>query len=185
MDKIVNIINSEIFVNICGFFSALGTMGAVIVSLYVLFKQNKIDAKMTSATIDMVPFECTRKNLHISGYSVTICNLSSSQNIYLKQGLYLRTNVTDEKNNKLLLFIILPEIIKIFPFKNIIGPGEEYTFFLSEKQIKTALSRTKSKNLKFYFVDKFNRKYNIAIKRTELEKRLDYIAKNGDKIVAL
>lgn len=185
MENIVNVISSNIFANLCQLFSDIGTVGAVIVSLIVIFKQNRINAKITSATEDMIPFNSDRKNIYVSGYSVTIFNLSNNQNIHLKQGLYLKTNKPDESGNNLLLFIILPEIMKTFPFKDVLGPDKEYTFFLSEKKIKTVLDRTNSNKIRFYFVDKFNKKYNALVKKDDLEKRLSYIDKNGDKIISL
>lgn len=182
MKYIVEFIESDLFANLCQLFSALGTVGAVIVSLYIIFKQNKIKVKLTATTIDLLS---ERINKYISGFSVTICNLSSTQNIFLKQSLYMKKDKKDEKGNDLLLFVPVPKIIELFPFKSVISPGEEYTFFLAKKQIKCALEESKSKLLKFYFMDKFNKKYSIKVKRSDLEKRLKYIEENKNKIIEL
>ena len=46
-NNILNFISSSLFANICTFLSAIGTLGAVIVSLHLSRKNEKIKYKIT------------------------------------------------------------------------------------------------------------------------------------------
>ena len=180
MECLIKIINSATFVNVCQFFSALGTMGAVIISLYVLLRGSKVKTIITSST-----FENCYQDKSISGYSATILNASHDKNIYLKQGLFVLAEKKDEKGNDRMMLLPIIELIKLFPHKSVLGPGEDYTFFISEKHMKSILKYTQKKNIAFYFIDKFNKKYAFKIKRNDLEKKLEFIEKNRKKIISL
>lgn len=185
MECLIKIINSATFVNVCQFFSALGTMGAVIISLYALLRESKVKTIITSSTLEMFsPNDCYQDK-SISGYSATILNASHDKNIYLKQGLFVLAEKKDEKGNNRMMLLPIIELIKLFPHKPILGPGEDYTFFISEKHMKSILKYTKKKNIAFYFIDKFNKKYAFKIKRNDLEKKLEFIEKNRKEIISL
>lgn len=179
-----DIIESDIFANLCQFFSALGTVGAVIFSLVLTFIQNKVKVKISFANCNMIPTSL-RNDMCISGYSVTIYNCSNEKNIYLKQGLYMFKDKTKKEKKDLLLLIPVPELGKEFVAPKVLGPGEEFMFFISEKQIKAILEANSSKKIKFYFMDKANKKYKFKIKREEFIKELKFIEENGNKILSL
>lgn len=178
------IIESNAFANLCQFFSAIGTVGAVIFSLVLTFIQNKVKVKISSGNCNMISTSL-KSDKSISGYSVTIYNCSNERNIYLKQGLYMHKNKLKNKKNDLLLLIPLRELGNSFVAPKVLGPGEDFMFFLDEKQINAILKGNSSKKIKFYFMDKANKKYKFKIKRSEFEKELEFIEKNRNKILSL
>lgn len=179
-----NFLESTLFANLCQFFSALGTIGAVIFSLILTSIQNKVKVKISFSNCNMISTN-SKNNMSISGYSVTIYNCSNEKNIYLKQGLYMFKDKDKKDKNNLLLLIPPAELGENFIAPKVLGPGEEFMFFIIEKQIKTILESNSHKKIKFYFLDKANRKYKFKIKREEFIKELEFIEKNRDNILPL
>lgn len=178
------IIESNLFANLCQFFSALGTVGAVIVSLVLTFLQNRVKVKISFNNCNMIPTSL-KNNIYISGYSVTIYNCSNEKNIYLKQGLYMIKEKKSKKESNSQLLIPLAELGESFIAPKVLGPGEEFMFFISEKQINGILESSSKEKIKFYFMDKANKKYKFKIPRKEFIKQLNVINKNKDKILPL
>lgn len=184
MEELKEFISSNFFANICQLFSAIGTVGAVILSLLILIIQKKVKVFITTSTLEMFSPTEIRSGFNISGYSATICNKSSEKNIYLKQGLYIKMSKPDEKGNSIMMLLPIIELRSLFPHKDILGPGEDYTFFISEKHIRSIIKNNCHSTIKCYFMDKFNRKYNFKIKKKDLEKKLKYIEENNDEILS-
>ena len=175
-------ISSDLFANLCQFFSAVGTVAAVVVSLYLSCIKTRIKFRTSGDTIDIINPNGVKLEKKISGYCVKIVNCSDERNIYLKQGLYY---IPDSLKKKKGFAIILPivELNHFFPIQKDLGPGDEFEFFLSKTQIMTILDDCKKKQIKLFFVDKYNRKYYVKVERSQLKKRLDYLEKNKKEIL--
>lgn len=179
----VDFISSDLFANLCQFFSALGTVAAVGVSLCLSFSKTKIKVMITCDNVDILNPNGFKAGNNVSGYGIRIVNCSDERNIYLKQGLYF---VSDSSKSKKMISLLIPivELNHIFPIQKNLGPGDDFEFFISETHINSILSVCKKKYIKFYFMDKYNRKYYIKIKKDNLQKRLDYIKKNRKYILS-
>lgn len=177
MEGILNFISSDFFANLCQFFSAFGTVSAVVVSLWLSIKKDKIKYSIRAHTIDVVSVKGFESGNNICGYCISLVNCSDEKNIYLRQGLRF---LSDDFKKTKTINVIAPviELNDTFPIEKNLGPGEEFEFFICEKQINSILRDSKKKRIKFYFVDKYNRKYSIFVRRTELEKRQEYLIKN-------
>ena len=165
--EILDFLSGTLFSNLCSAFSAIGTVGAVIISLYLIFREKNIKYKVTGNIIGITNYPTMGKI--ISGYGVTIINLSYNKNIMLKQSLYVKQS--KKQNLALLVNLKLPEK---FITPKILGPSEDFTFFIDEKQIKYILENVTNKKITIFFYDKENKKYKIKINREDLE---DVIAK--------
>lgn len=165
-----NFLEGQLFANICNAFSALGTVGAVIISLYLIFRENNVKYKMSGSITGITNYPYPGNNT--SGYGVNIVNLSYNKNIMLKQSLYVKQN--KERALLLLLNLKLPEI---FITPSVLGPGEDFTFFIEKKQIEYILKNVPYKKIELYYLDKCNKKYSIKVKREDLKIILE---KNGN-----
>ncbi len=115
----------QLFANICSAFSAIGTVGAVIISLYLILRENSVKYKVTGNQVRITNYPAM-KNI-ISGYGINIVNLSYNKNIMLKQSLFVKQN--KNVNLSLLLNLELPDS---FITPKILGPGEDFTFLIEE-----------------------------------------------------
>ena len=185
MEEVKEFISSNLFANICQFFSAIGTVGAVVVSLLIVIIQKKVKVFITTSTLEMFSPGNIGSGFDVSGYSATICNGSNEKNIYLKQGLYVKMPKKDKNKNSVMMLLPIIELRSLFPHKDILGPGEDYTFFISEKHIRSIIKNNNKTYIECYFMDKFNRKYKFKIKRKDLEKKLKYIEENRDEVLSL
>lgn len=178
----VDFISSDLFANLCQFFSAVGTVAAVVVSLCLSFSKTKIKVMITCDNVDVLNPDGFKAGNNASGYGIRIVNCSDERNIYLKQGLYFISDLSKSKKTTSLLLPII-ELNHIFPIQKNLGPGDDFEFFISETHINSILSVCKKKYIKFYFMDKYNRKYFVKVKRSALEKRLEYLKKNEKYIL--
>ena len=164
----LNFLEGQLFANICSAFSAVGTVGAVIVSLYLIFRENRVKYKITSNTITILN---PLTNEHVaSGYGVNIVNLSFNKNIMLNQSIAVKC-----PHNKLLLLLVNLKLPKEFITPKVLSPGEDFTFLIEKIQIKEILEKVKYKKITLFFRDKSNMKYKIKIKRKDLEAYLNKI----------
>lgn len=163
----LNFFEGQLFANICSAFSAIGTVGAVIISLYLIFRENRVKYKMTGNTVTLLN-PITNENV-TSGYGINIVNLSFNKNIMLNQSIAVKCS-----NNKLLLLLVNLKLPKEFITPKILAPGEDFTFLIEKVQIKEILEKVKYKKITIFFRDKSNIKYKIKIKRKVLE---DYLNK--------
>lgn len=69
----------QLFANICSAFSAIGTVGAVIISLYLILRENSVKYKVTGNQVGVTNYPAM-KNI-ILGYGINIVNLSYNKNI--------------------------------------------------------------------------------------------------------
>lgn len=157
-------------------------MSAVIISLYLSFIKTRIKFNVISENIDVVSPNGIKSEKRICGYCVKIINCSDERNIYLKQGLYYVPDLL-EKKKKVAIIVPIVEFNHIFPIQKNLAPGDEFEFFLSKTHITTILADCKRKKIKFYFVDKYNRKYYVKVERSKLEKRLVYMKKHEKDIL--
>ena len=151
----------NLFANICSAFSAIGTVGAVIISLYLIFRENKVKYKVKTNTVTIMN---PANDKYIQGYGINIVNLSYNKNLMLNQSIVVKC----PKNKELVLLVDL-KLPKEFITPKILSPGEDFTFFIEKEQIEEILKRIKSKKIIIYFRDKANIKYKTKIKRKELE----------------
>ena len=100
----------------------------------------------------------------INGYGVNIVNLSYNKNIMLKQSLFVKQN----KQNNIVLLVDL-KLPSSFITPNILGPGEDFTFFIDTKKIKYILENVKHKKIKIFYYDKCNKKYETKVDRDDLK----------------
>ena len=97
-ENILNFISSNLFSNICTFLSAVGTIGAVIVSLHLSRKNEKIKYKITRNFI--IPIGFVGDFLE-NYYSLSLINLSKYLSITIESNPYIQTpkgNLTVIKN---------------------------------------------------------------------------------------
>ena len=86
-NKMLIFLESNLFANICSVFSAIGTVGAVIISLYLIFRENKVKYKVEANTITIMN-PSTGK--YIQGYGINIVNLSYNKNLMLNQSIVVK-----------------------------------------------------------------------------------------------
>ena len=158
----MNFFEGQLFANLCSAFSAIGTVGAVIISLYLIFRENTVKYKVTGNIMVITDYPSLGEI--INGYGINIVNLSYNKNIMLKQSLYVKQN--KKTNIVLLVNLNLP---KSFITPNVLGPGEDFTFFIEAKQIKHILENVKEKKIRLFYYDKSNKKYETKIDREDLK----------------
>lgn len=162
MDKtnMIEFMSSSLFSNICTFISAIGTLAAVIVSLYLSRKNEKIKYKITRNFIIPVGFV---GNFLDNYYSVSLINLSKYLTITIESNPYIKmpkinltiiNNIDWENKNQ------LPKIIHY---------GEKYTITMDKNTISEILKSTDKGKISIVFKDIFGKTYKHKIKRKELE----------------
>lgn len=140
--------------------SSIGTVGAVILSLWVLFDSKKIRYKMKADGVTM--FSSNEKK--ITGINITLTNnskdllikISSFPKIKIKKNLYMayKPNLQEYGNYKL---------------NTSLSYGDSLNFFIDQEQIKLTLEN-KNKKFLFFFNDNLGNTYKIKIKRQLFEK---------------
>lgn len=162
MDKtnMIEFMSSSLFSNICTFISAIGTLAAVIVSLYLSRKNEKIKYKITRNFIIPVGFV---GNFLDNYYSVSLINLSKYLTITIESNPYIKApkinltiinNIDWENKNQ------LPKVIHY---------GEKYTITMDKNTISEILKSTDKGKITIVFKDIFGKMYKHKIKRKELE----------------
>ena len=114
MKDFLNFISSDLFANLCQFFSAFGTVAAVVVSLWLSVKKDKIKYSIMDHTIDLLNANGFSAGNNICGYCVKLVNCSDEKNIYLRQGLRF---VSDDYKKTKMVNILTP----IVEIKTVIG----------------------------------------------------------------
>lgn len=137
--------------------STIGTCGAVIFSLFVLFDSKKIKYIMKAESITMTDNKNTNIGVNISLINNSRDNLikiSSFPKIKLKkQYMCFRPNFRDYPQYKI---------------PNTLSYGDTLNFFLDQKQIELIL-KEKNKIFLFFFNDSLGKTYKIKIKRELFE----------------
>lgn len=137
--------------------AAVGTCGAVIFSLFVLFDSKKIKYIMKAESITMTDNKSTDIGVNISLINNSRDNLikiSSFPKIKLKkQYMCFRPNLQDYPQYK------IPSTLSY---------GDTLNFFLDQKQIELIL-KEKNKFFLFFFNDSLGKTYKIKIKRELFE----------------
>ena len=157
--EILDFISSNLFANICTFLSAIGTLGAVIISLYLSRKNEKVKYKITRNLVVPVGFV---GDFLENFYSLSLINLSKYLSITIESNPYIEI-----PNKKLFLSNIDWENTNQLP--KVINYGEKYTVTIDRKAVSTLLQNVKSKKIKFFFKDVFGKIYKYKINRKELE----------------
>lgn len=157
---IVDFFSSSLFSNICTFLSAIGTLAAVIVSLYLSEKNEKIKYKITRSYTIPIGFV---GNFLQNYYSISLINKSRYMDIHIesmpyikqqKMNLAITTNIDWEGSNE------LPKTIKY---------GQKYTITLDKKVVANLLNMVDGNNITIVFKDTLGNMYKHKIKRKELE----------------
>ena len=159
-ENILNFISSNLFSNICTFLSAVGTIGAVIVSLHLSRKNEKIKYKITRNFI--IPIGFVGDFLE-NYYSLSLINLSKYLSITIESNPYIQTpkgNLTVIKNIDWEDKNQLPKVINY---------GEKYTITIDKATVQEILQNVKAKKIRFIFKDIFGIIYVHKINRKELE----------------
>lgn len=160
-EDVLNIISSSLFANICTLLSAVGTISAVIVSLYLSRKNEKIKYKITRNFIIPIGFVGDFLGNY---YSLSLINLSKYLSITIESNPYIQTS----KGNLTLIKNIDWENKNQLP--KVINYGEKYTITIDKSTAKEILQNVKNKKIKFIFKDIFGKVYIHKINRKELEK---------------
>lgn len=150
----------QLFSNLCEAFSAIGTVGAVIVSLYFSSKENRVKYRINYNLL------CPLPNKKLFSVIFAITNLSYNKKIVFKNLIYLRIKNTVEPYEPSSL------CEDDNGFEITILPWDTFHFQLDRDQIKDILDLTQSKKMHFYFLDISGKKYKICIHRKELEMSL-------------
>ncbi len=159
-NNILNFISSGLFANICTFLSAIGTLGAVIVSLHLSRKNEKIKYKITRNFVIPVGFV---GNYLENYYSLSLINLSRYLSITIESNPYIEisnTNLTLINNIDWDNTNQLPKAINY---------GEKYTITIDKNTVNEILKTVNDRKIKFVFKDIFGKTYKYKIKRKELE----------------
>ena len=159
-EDVLNIISSNLFANICTLLSAVGTISAVIVSLYLSRKNEKIKYKITRNFIIPIGFVGDFLGNY---YSLSLINLSKYLSITIESNPYIQTS----KGNLTLIKNIDWENKNQLP--KVINYGEKYTITIDKSTAKEILQNVKNKKIKFIFKDIFGKVYIHKINRKELE----------------
>jgi len=159
-EDVLNIISSSLFANICTLLSAVGTISAVIVSLYLSRKNEKIKYKITRNFIIPIGFVGDFLGNY---YSLSLINLSKYLSITIESNPYIQTS----KGNLTLIKNIDWENKNQLP--KVINYGEKYTITIDKSTAKEILQNVKNKKIKFIFKDIFGKVYIHKINRKELE----------------
>ena len=133
--------------------SAIGTCGAVIFSLWVLFDSKKIKYIIKAESIAMTDNISTDIGVNISltnNSKDNLIKISSFPKIKLKkQYMCFKPNLQEYSQYK---------------FPSTLAYGDTLNFFLDQKQIELIL-KEKNKNFLFFFNDSLGNTYKIKIKR--------------------
>ena len=142
------------------FLSAIGTLGAVIVSLHLSRKNEKIKYKITRNFVIPVGFV---GNYLGNYYSLSLINLSRYLSITIESNPHIEisnTNLTLINNIDWDNTNQLPKVINY---------GEKYTITIDKKTVNEILKNVKDRRIKFVFKDIFGKTYKYKIHRKELE----------------
>lgn len=160
IEDVLNIISSNLFANICTLLSAIGTIAAVIVSLHLSRRNEKIKYKITRNFIIPIGFVGDFLGNY---YSLSLINLSKYLSITIESNPYIQTS----KGNLTLIKNIDWENKNQLP--KVINYGEKYTITIDKSTAKEILQNVKNKKIKFIFKDIFGKLYIYKINRKELE----------------
>ena len=159
-NNILDFISSSLFANICTFLSAIGTLGAVIISLHLSRKNEKIKYKITRNFV--IPVGFVGDYLE-NFYSLSLINLSRYLSITIESNPYI------EIFNKNLTLVNNIDWDNTNQLPKVINYGEKYSVTLDKKTINMILKNVKGKRIKFVFKDVFGKTYKYIINRKELE----------------
>lgn len=141
--------------------SAVGTIGAVIFSLWLLFDSRKIKYKMTTNSIAMIG----KTDDKLVGVVVTLT--SNSKENLIKIATFPKIKI--KKNSYLVLRPNLQEYNE-YKIPKTLSHGDTLEFFLDQQQIKLILKQ-RNKNFLFFCTDSLGNTYKVKIKRKLLEKQ--------------
>lgn len=141
--------------------SAVGTVGAVMFSLWVLFDSKKIKYKMKADTVTMLD----TNGESIIGINVTLTNNSKDNLIKISSFPKIRIS----KNSYM---IYEPNLQSYNGYKLGVplSYGDSLNFFIDQKQIKLTLEND-NKIFLFFFNDNLGHTFKIKIKRELFEKQ--------------
>lgn len=141
--------------------TAIGTIGAVIFSLWVLFDSKKIKYKMSADSATPV----VQNSIKEVGINIVLTSNSKDNLIKISSCPKIKI----KKNEYILLF---PNFQSLDEYKipKTLSYGDMLSFFLNQKQIKMILEN-KNKKFLFFFCDSLGKVYKVKIKRKLFEKQ--------------
>lgn len=162
----MNCLEGSVFENICMALTAFGTVGATIVALYFNYNKNKLNRSEYDIRIGIIGHYKydSQPDTYGTFYGIKIVNLSFNKNITLNKLPYYKYS-----RKKPIPFDIDNLLAEYLP-KNILLPGEEYTFPIKDTYMREFLNKSKSNKFTFYFVDRSKNKYCIEITKESLDK---------------
>lgn len=158
--NIIEFMSSNLFANICTLISAIGTLAAVIVSLYLSRKNEKVKYKITRNYIIPIGFV---GNFLEQYYSISFINLSKYLSITIESNPYIKA-----RDKNLVLMNIDWEDKNQLP--KVINYGEKYTITIDKNTIIEMLENVNRRNIIIVFKDILGKVYKYKIRRIELER---------------
>lgn len=145
--------------------SAIGTVGAVIFSLWVLFDSKKIKYKIKVDKVTM--FGVNEPS--VTGLNITLTN--NSKDTIIKISSFPKIKI---KKNSYMAYKLNLQSYDGYKFPATLSYGESLKFFIDQEQIRLTLENNNKKFL-FFFNDDLGHTLKITIKRELFEKQ--YIKK--------
>ena len=163
IEYIIKIVSTDCFANIATAISAIGTIAAVIVSLYLSRKGDKIKYKIQRKITVPLNVACNCKLL----YDVELINLTRNNQIIISSFPYIRA-----KNKNVILKNYMPiyesnEDSYTFPRK--LNYGDNFIVSIDKRTTSELLSYSNNKKFILIIQDVLGQKYKYKIKRKELE----------------
>lgn len=163
IEYIIKIVSTDCFANVATAISAIGTIAAVIVSLCLSRKGDKIKYKIQRKIT--VPINVAG-NFNLL-FDVELINLTRNNPIIISSFPYIRV-----KNKNIILKNYVPiyehnEDSYSFPRK--LNYGDNFVVSINKKTIEELLSYSNNKKFILIIQDVLGQKYKYKIKRKELE----------------
>lgn len=145
--------------------SAIGTVGAVIFSLWVSFDSKRIKYKIKVDEVTMFGVN----EASITGINITLTN--NSKDTIIKISSFPKIKI---KKNSYMAYKPNLQSYNGYKFPASLSYGDSLKFFLDQEQIRLTLENNNKKFL-FFFNDDLGHTFKITIKRELFEKQ--YIEK--------
>lgn len=161
------ILISQEFANVSTFLSAVGSLGAVIVALYVANKSNRPKVNIHSYNGVIAGIQ------KIEGYMIFITNKSPNLNLTIQTPLYVRLKKKlFTKEQKGIIFTDNHQLDMTFALPKTLKYGEGHIFCLIGNQIKEVLEKCSQKKITFQISDTIGNVFYHKVDREKLEESL-------------
>ena len=158
----LNFFESNLFSNIINTFSAIGTIGAVIVSLYLSRKGERIKYKIRRQVIVPVGY-CGNFSLR---YDLELINLTRNNQIVISSYPYIRTGRT---NIFIKNYVPIYDNSDNYNFPRRLNYGDKFLISIDKQTASEILKNSSRNKFKLIVEDVLGNKYKYTIKRSEME----------------